>query len=99
MKKLLLMVIVCMSFVMSSCAIHSKQPIDETYYKRTQSAWPEEEPPAAPKKVAKKKTSNRSGSVSMASSDNINGGLTFTMHVDEALLRAAAEAEDEEYDD
>lgn len=41
MKKLLLIMAVCS--VLSACAFHSKQPIDETYYKNTQSVeWPEQ---------------------------------------------------------
>lgn len=40
MKKLLLILAVCS--VLIACAFHSKQPIDDNYYKKTQSVeWPE----------------------------------------------------------
>ena len=46
MKKLLLISAGLM--ILGACAFHSKQPVDETYYKNTQSiAWPDEAPKAS----------------------------------------------------
>ena len=40
MKKLLLLGIT--GLILGACAFHSKQPIDDTYYKKTQGiAWPD----------------------------------------------------------
>lgn len=40
MKKLLLLGAFCL--ILGACSFHAKQPIDDTYYKKTQSvAWPD----------------------------------------------------------
>ena len=40
MKKLLLLSATCL--ILTACSFHSKQPVDDTYYKKTQSvAWPD----------------------------------------------------------
>ena len=40
MRKLLLLSLVCL--ILGACSFHSKQPIDDTYYKKTQGvAWPD----------------------------------------------------------
>ena len=44
MKKFLISAVVCSMFVASCGAFHTKQPVDDTYYKNTQSiAWPEQQ--------------------------------------------------------
>ena len=41
MKKLLLISFICL--ILGACSFNKKQPIDDTYYKKTQRiAWPEE---------------------------------------------------------
>ena len=42
MKKIIMMLSVIGMLGLMACSYHSKQPTDETYYKRTQSvAWPD----------------------------------------------------------
>jgi len=42
MKKLLLIVSVLALLTTVACSFHSKQPVDDTYYKKTQSVgWPD----------------------------------------------------------
>ena len=41
MKKLLFLICIISTFVITACAFHGKQDKDDTYYKRTQSVeWP-----------------------------------------------------------
>lgn len=43
MKKFLFIMCVVSVFVATACSYHGKQPVDDTYYKRTQSVgWPQE---------------------------------------------------------
>ncbi len=42
MKKLLLIISVLTLLTTTACSFHSKQPVDDTYYKKTQSVgWPD----------------------------------------------------------
>ena len=42
MKKLVIMGLILTALSMAACAYHSKQPVDDGYYKQTrQVAWPE----------------------------------------------------------
>ena len=42
MKKSLLIAFVLMLCLTTACSFHSKQPVDDTYYKKTQSVgWPD----------------------------------------------------------
>ena len=44
MKKLLLLALLLSTVALVACEYHGKQPVDETYYKRTQSVgWPEKQ--------------------------------------------------------
>ena len=41
MKKILFLTLIASMVALSACEFHSKQPKDDTYYKRTQSVeWP-----------------------------------------------------------
>ncbi len=41
MKKVWFLALIASMIVLSACEFHTKQPTDETYYKRTQSVeWP-----------------------------------------------------------
>ncbi len=42
MKKLFLVISILTLCLASACSFHSKQPVDDTYYKKTQSVgWPD----------------------------------------------------------
>jgi len=44
MKKILILglIVVALSVALSACAYHTKQPVDDNYYKKTQTVgWPE----------------------------------------------------------
>ena len=44
-----------MAITLGACSFHSKQPVDETYYKRSQSvAWPEAQPVTVAQPVVQK---------------------------------------------
>ena len=58
MKKIVIIGFVAGILALTACSYHSKQPVDETYYKKTQSvAWPEESTskPAKTTKATKEK--------------------------------------------
>ena len=58
---------------LSACAYNSKQPTDDTYYKKTQGiAWPEEQKSVATKSVAKAKTQSASYGASKAANPQLN---------------------------
>ena len=42
MKQIILLAMIILTIVLAACEFHTKQPKDDTYYKRTQSvSWPE----------------------------------------------------------
>jgi len=44
MQKLLLLTAICL--IIGACSFHSKQPVDDAYYKKTQGiAWPDSQSP------------------------------------------------------